>query len=64
LHRVSHGVPEGSEDIAPMHAFPMEYNMDMMGGGEHISTHGVGLNLTMSSQSTFAKAVTSGRSSP
>ena len=34
LHRVLHGVPEGNIDIAPMHAFPMESNLDIMGGRE------------------------------
>lgn len=27
-----HGVPEGSVDIQPMHAFPIESNLDAMGG--------------------------------
>lgn len=34
LHRVLHGVPEGTTDIVPMHAFPMESNLDIMGGRE------------------------------
>ncbi len=32
LHRIIHGVPEGVNDIPPMHAFPMESNLDVMGG--------------------------------
>lgn len=32
LHRILHGVPEGNDDIPPMHAFPMESNLDVMGG--------------------------------
>jgi folate-binding Fe-S cluster repair protein YgfZ len=32
LHRIMHGVPEGSVDIQPMHAFPIESNLDAMGG--------------------------------
>ena len=34
LHRIMHGVPEGNTDIPPMHAFPMESNLDIMGGCE------------------------------
>jgi len=34
LHRIIHGVPEGVVDIPPMHAFPMESNLDAMGGGK------------------------------
>jgi hypothetical protein len=33
LHRVLNGVPEGSQDIVPLHAFPMESNIDLMDGG-------------------------------
>ncbi|KAF9263473.1 Aminomethyltransferase folate-binding domain-containing protein [Marasmius fiardii PR-910] len=32
LHRILHGVPEGIDDISPMNAFPMESNLDIMGG--------------------------------
>lgn len=32
LHRILHGVPEGVDDIPPMQAFPMDSNMDIMGG--------------------------------
>ena len=35
LHRIVHGVPEGATDIPPMHAFPMDSNLDMMGGREY-----------------------------
>jgi transferase CAF17, mitochondrial len=34
LHRILHGVPEGISDIPPMHAFPMDSNLDVMGGRE------------------------------
>ena len=37
LHRILHGVPEGSTDIPPMHAFPMDSNLDVMGGRECFS---------------------------
>jgi folate-binding Fe-S cluster repair protein YgfZ len=33
LHRVLNGVPEGIVDMPPEDAFPMEANMDLMGGG-------------------------------
>lgn len=32
LHRILHGVPEGTVDIPPLHAFPIESNLDVMGG--------------------------------
>lgn len=32
LHRIMHGVPEGGADIQPLHAFPIESNLDVMGG--------------------------------
>lgn len=32
LHRILHGVPEGSADMQPLHAFPIESNLDAMGG--------------------------------
>ncbi|KAI0069056.1 Aminomethyltransferase folate-binding domain-containing protein [Artomyces pyxidatus] len=32
LHRIMHGVPEGANDIVPMQAFPMDSNLDIMGG--------------------------------
>ena len=34
LHRIKLGVPEGIEDMSPQDSFPMDANMDMMGGGE------------------------------
>jgi folate-binding Fe-S cluster repair protein YgfZ len=37
LHRIIHGVPEGVNDIPPMQAFPMESNMDVMGGCKFFS---------------------------
>lgn len=33
LHRVLSGVPEGIDDITPGEAFPMDSNLDIMGGG-------------------------------
>lgn len=32
LHRILHGVPEGLTDIPAMQAFPMDSNLDVMGG--------------------------------
>ena len=32
LHRILLGVPEGTQDLTPVHAFPMECNLDVMGG--------------------------------
>jgi len=32
LHRIAHGVAEGAVDIPPNLAFPMESNLDLMGG--------------------------------
>ena len=37
VHRIVHGVPEGSLEIIPGAAFPMEANLDVMGGGTHIT---------------------------
>lgn len=37
LHRILHGVPEGMSDITPMQAFPMESNLDVMGGRRHMT---------------------------
>lgn len=45
LHRILHGVPEGIVDILPMHAFPMESNVDAMGGCKSI-TLDIGLYLS------------------
>ena len=36
IHRILKGVPEGSDDIPPLQAFPMDSNIDVMGGGECI----------------------------
>ena len=44
LHRILHGVPEGIVDIPPMHAFPMESNLDVMGGCKNLSPD-IGLYL-------------------
>ena len=33
-HRILHGVPEGNDDMVPLHAFPMESNLDIMGARE------------------------------
>lgn len=32
LHRILHGVPEGVVDIIPTQSFPMDSNLDIMGG--------------------------------
>lgn len=37
LNRILHAVPEGVEDILPMKAFPMESNLDLMGGCKWIT---------------------------
>jgi hypothetical protein len=34
LHRILHGVPEGFTDIPNASAFPMDSNIDIMGGGK------------------------------
>ncbi|KAI0722962.1 Aminomethyltransferase folate-binding domain-containing protein [Earliella scabrosa] len=47
LHRISHGVPEGSTDIPPMHAFPMDSNLDLMGGLDFRKGCYVGQELTV-----------------
>lgn len=33
IHRIVHGVPEGIQEIIPGASFPMEANLDVMGGG-------------------------------
>ena len=33
IHRIVRGVPEGSREIIPGVSFPMEANLDVMGGG-------------------------------
>ncbi|EIW82373.1 Aminomethyltransferase folate-binding domain-containing protein, partial [Coniophora puteana RWD-64-598 SS2] len=47
LHRILHGVPEGSAEIQPMHAFPMESNMDIMGGLDFRKGCYIGQELTV-----------------
>jgi folate-binding Fe-S cluster repair protein YgfZ len=37
LHRIAHGVAEGAVDIQPAQAFPMESNLDVMGGSARLS---------------------------
>ena len=32
IHRITHGVAEGAVDMPPLEAFPMESNLDLMGG--------------------------------
>lgn len=36
LHRILTGVPEGLEDLPAMQAFPIESNLDIMGGCNQI----------------------------
>ncbi|KAF8609332.1 Aminomethyltransferase folate-binding domain-containing protein [Ceratobasidium sp. AG-I] len=47
LHRIASGVPEGQEDIVPQHAFPMDSNMDLMGGIDFRKGCYVGQELTV-----------------
>ncbi|CAE6457445.1 unnamed protein product [Rhizoctonia solani] len=47
LHRILHGVPEGRDDIAPLQAFPMDSNMDLMGGLDFRKGCYVGQELTV-----------------
>ncbi|EJD01324.1 Aminomethyltransferase folate-binding domain-containing protein [Fomitiporia mediterranea MF3/22] len=47
LHRILHDVPEGVDDIPPMHAFPMESNLDVMGGLDFRKGCYVGQELTV-----------------
>ncbi|KAF8842303.1 Aminomethyltransferase folate-binding domain-containing protein [Paxillus ammoniavirescens] len=47
LHRIMHGVPEGSTDIQPLHAFPIESNLDAMGGLDFRKGCYVGQELTV-----------------
>lgn len=44
LHRILHGVPEGSTDIPPTQSFPMDSNMDVMGGREFLSRNRASLS--------------------
>ncbi|OJA16967.1 hypothetical protein AZE42_00594 [Rhizopogon vesiculosus] len=54
LHRILHGVPEGSVDIQPMHAFPIESNLDAMGGLDFRKGCYVGQELTVRTYHTGA----------
>ncbi|KIL70120.1 hypothetical protein M378DRAFT_156176 [Amanita muscaria Koide BX008] len=54
LHRISLGVPEGQVDIPPMQAFPIESNMDMMGGLDFRKGCYVGQELTVRTYHTGA----------
>ncbi|KAF8627169.1 hypothetical protein AX15_004489 [Amanita polypyramis BW_CC] len=47
LHRILLGIPEGSVDIPPMQAFPMESNLDIMGGLDFRKGCYVGQELTV-----------------
>ncbi|KAL4075918.1 hypothetical protein V8B97DRAFT_2001929 [Scleroderma yunnanense] len=47
LHRILHGVPEGTVDIPPLHAFPIESNLDAMGGLDFRKGCYVGQELTV-----------------
>ncbi|KAF6762679.1 mitochondrial protein [Ephemerocybe angulata] len=47
LHRVLHGVPEGNIDIPPAQAFPMDSNIDIMGGVDFRKGCYVGQELTV-----------------
>ncbi|KEP52082.1 aminomethyltransferase [Rhizoctonia solani 123E] len=47
LHRILHGVPEGRDDIVPQQAFPMDSNMDLMGGLDFRKGCYVGQELTV-----------------
>ncbi|KAH8118455.1 Aminomethyltransferase folate-binding domain-containing protein [Phellopilus nigrolimitatus] len=47
LHRILHGVPEGIIDISPMQAFPMESNLDVMGGLDFRKGCYIGQELTV-----------------
>ncbi|KAF8913839.1 hypothetical protein CPB84DRAFT_1757681 [Gymnopilus junonius] len=47
LHRISNGVPEGIVDVPPMQAFPMDSNLDVMGGLDFRKGCYVGQELTV-----------------
>lgn len=47
LHRFLHGVPEGVTDIVPTQAFPMDSNLDIMGGLDFRKGCYVGQELTV-----------------
>ncbi|TDL29336.1 Aminomethyltransferase folate-binding domain-containing protein [Rickenella mellea] len=46
-HRILHGVPEGTVDIPPMQAFPMESDLDVMGGCKTFAIYLFDKNLTV-----------------
>ncbi|KAL1739231.1 hypothetical protein HDZ31DRAFT_69155 [Schizophyllum fasciatum] len=54
LHRILHGVPEGTADIPPTQAFPMESNLDVMGGLNFRKGCYVGQELTVRTYHTGA----------
>ncbi|CAK5275570.1 unnamed protein product [Mycena citricolor] len=47
LHRILHGVPEGVDDMPPMQSFPMDSNLDFMGGVDFRKGCYVGQELTV-----------------
>ncbi|KJA30136.1 hypothetical protein HYPSUDRAFT_263403 [Hypholoma sublateritium FD-334 SS-4] len=47
LHRILLGVPEGTPDILPMYAFPMDSNLDVMGALDFRKGCYVGQELTV-----------------
>ncbi|KAF8076317.1 Aminomethyltransferase folate-binding domain-containing protein [Lyophyllum atratum] len=47
LHRILHGVPEGQVDMPAMQCFPMESNLDIMGGLDFRKGCYVGQELTV-----------------
>ncbi|KAF9484020.1 Aminomethyltransferase folate-binding domain-containing protein [Pholiota conissans] len=47
LHRILNGVPEGTTEIQPMQAFPMNSNLDVMGGLDFRKGCYVGQELTV-----------------
>ncbi|KAF9226504.1 Aminomethyltransferase folate-binding domain-containing protein, partial [Gyrodon lividus] len=47
FHRITRGVPEGSTDIQPLHALPIESNLDAMGGLDFRKGCYVGQELTV-----------------
>ncbi|KAK7682557.1 hypothetical protein QCA50_014357 [Cerrena zonata] len=47
LHRILHGIPEGSTDITPTQAFPMDSNLDIMGALDFRKGCYVGQELTV-----------------
>ncbi|KAG8881405.1 hypothetical protein FRB97_009600 [Tulasnella sp. 331] len=47
LHRIKLGVPEGKDDMPPQDSFPMDANMDLMGGVDFRKGCYVGQELTV-----------------